>query len=368
MRYLFFLLMLLGSAPQICIGQSFYAVLVADTRDPELGPSCQRDLAQMSAALKNVASRINFKYRETICSQEQFGRAEIENAVAGVQCSAQDIVVFYYTGHGVNVSGGASRFPILRVNDQQMELESIHTLLKSKKPAFCFTFGDCCNNLLPGAPVVRKASPLFRGIGVSKDGEILQKLFVDSSGDLLLSSARKGERATANPEAGSFYSENWVQALSSARSNNANISWESLLQDAENRLQETLKFLPDSLRHHSQWLPNVREKALPCAKAAFHEVNRFLNVIANESVTFSERNKLRSDQQAMLFGKSALVSIYMNDPARPVETQPIDQFLKRVVATAPLIEQFNFAERLSEMSGDCRYERITLQEVRTDRR
>lgn len=368
MRYIFLLLVVLGSCPDVCNGQSFYAVLVADTRDPELGASCEKDLSQMSAALKNVASRIKFNYREIVCSQDKFGKTGIEDALAGVRCSPQDIVVFYYTGHGINVPDGPSRFPILRLNDERMGLESIHTLLKQKKPAFCLTFGDCCNNLLASAPVQRKANAVFRGIGVSKDGEILQKLFVESKGDLLISSARRGERATANPDAGSFYSDNWVQALSSAQNNNANISWESLLRDAENRLQKTLNFLPDSLRHHSQWLPNVTERSLPCARAAFHEVNRFLNVIADENVGFTERNKLRGDQQKLLFSPSAQVSIYMNDPAKPVETQPIDQFLKRVVNTAPLIEQFNFAERLSEISNDCRYERITLQEVRTDRK
>ena len=367
MRYILLLLALIGCGQNICNGQSFYAVLVADTKDPELGPSCEKDLTQMSAALKNIAAKINFRYTEIICSQDQFGKAGIENALSGLQCTPKDIILFYYTGHGISSPADQTRFPILRLNEQQVSLESIHTKLKEKKAGFCLTFGDCCNNLLSEAGTPRRANPVFRGIGVSKDGEILQKLFVQSKGDLILSSARKGERATANPDAGSFYSENWVQALSYAQHNNAHITWEALLRDAENRLQETLKFLPDSLRHHSQWQPNVTEQALPCAGAGFNEVNRFLNLMADENVRFNERNQLRVTGQKQLFSSSAQVAIYMNDPAKPVETQPIDQFLKRVVNTAPLIGQFNFVERLSDISADCLYNRITLQEVRTGR-
>ncbi|MGX5857320.1 caspase family protein [Dyadobacter jiangsuensis] len=346
----------------LCQAQSFYAVLVADTKDPSLGASCEKDLEEMSGTLRNISKKIEYNYRELVCHQDKFGKGGIQEAISKIQCKPEDIIFFYYTGHGINAE--KSKFPILYLKDENMELETVHRLLKEKKPRFCLTLGDCCNNLFPGRRGMRPAKPVLKGIGVTQDTKILRKLFVEANGDLLISSAKKGERATAHPNEGSFYSNTWMQAIAYAENHNTHVSWETLLADAENRLQENLKSLPDSLKHHSQWVRSFPETVLPCPETSFTEINRFLNVLADEKLDFNERNKLRSLGQKGFFGPSAQVSIYMSDPEKPVETQPIDLFLKRIVNTAPLIEEFNFVERLSTLGRGCTYDLVTLQEIR----
>ncbi|MDR6806598.1 hypothetical protein J2Y45_003790 [Dyadobacter sp. BE34] len=348
----------------LCQAQSFYAVLVADTKDPSLGASCEKDLEEMSGTLRNISKKIEYNYQELICHQDKFGKGGIQEAISKIQCKPEDIIFFYYTGHGINSGTEKSNFPILYLKDENMELETVHRLLKEKKPRFCLTLGDCCNNLFPGRRGIRSATPVLKGIGVTQDTKILRKLFVEANGDLLISSAKKGERATAHPNEGSFYSNTWMQAIAYAENHNTHVSWETLLADAENRLQENLKSLPDSLKHHSQWVRSFPETVLPCPETSFTEINRFLNVLADEKLSFNERNKLRTLGQKGFFGPSAQVSIYMSDPEKPVETQPIDLFLKRIVNTAPLIDEFNFVERLSTLGSGCTYDLVTLQEIR----
>ncbi|WP_353720039.1 caspase family protein [Dyadobacter sp. 676] len=344
--------------------QTFYAVIVADVSDPLIGKSCEKDLQEMSGTLQSISRKIEYNYREIICPREKFGEAGIREAISQVECKPEDIVFFYYTGHGINTAAGNTRFPVLYLNNETLELETVHKLLKDKKPRFCLTFGDCCNHLSGDAHRVRPARPVTRGITVTNDTAILRRLFVQANGDLLLSSARKGEKATAHPDDGSFYSQTWMQALAYAGSHNTNISWQTFLTDTENRLQESLKGLPDSLKHHSQWIGNFSAETMPCPEADFAEINKFLNTLADEKRPFHDRNKLRLSRQKSLFGPAAQVSIYMNDPERPVETQPIDQFLKRVLNTAALIDEFNFVERLSTPGKGCAYDLVTLQEIR----
>lgn len=250
---------------QFSLGQTFYAVLVADTRDPELGPSCERDLEEMSATLFNISRKIEYQYQELICHQDQFGKAGIEASISKINCKPDDIIFFYYSGHGSHSGTAQTTFPSLSLNDESLDLETLHALLKAKKPRFCLTLGDCCNNLIARARNVRPVPPVQRGITVTEDTKTLRELFVDASGDLLVSSARQGERATAHPDDGSFYSRTWMQALAHAGSSNARASWDGLLADAENRLQESLKTLPDSQKHHSQWsgsLATGRKRAM----------------------------------------------------------------------------------------------------------
>lgn len=97
------------------------------------------------------------------------------------------------------------------------------------------------------------------------------------------------------------------------------------------------------------------------------EINKFLNVLADEKLSFNDRSKLSLLGQKGFFAPSAQVSIYMDDPEKPVDTQPIDLFLKRIVNTAPLIDEFNFVERLSSLGSGCTYDTVTLQEIRKKR-
>ncbi len=349
---------------QLCYAQSFYALLVADTKDPSLGASCEKDLEEMSATLRSISKKIEYNYREIICHQDKFGKGGIQEAISKIQCKPEDIIFFYYTGHGINTGTEKSNFPILYLKDEKLELETVHRLLKEKKPRFCLTLGDCCNNLLAGTRSMRPATPILKGIGVTEDTRIARKLFLEANGDLLISSARKGEKATAHPNGGSFYSNTWIQALAYAEGHNTNVSWQTLLADAENRLQASLKSLPDSLKHHSQWVSSFPEMSLPCPQASFAEINKFLNVLADEKLSFNDRSHLRTLGRKGFFAPSAQVSVYMDDPEKPVETQPVDQFLKRIVNTAALIDEFNFVERLSSLANGCTYDRVTLQEIR----
>ncbi|MFN8348778.1 MAG: caspase family protein [Spirosomataceae bacterium] len=373
MRNCIFLLLLFLSGYR-AIAQTLHAVLVADTKDGMLGASCEKDLGDMSVRLADIAQKINFQYQEVICNNEQFGKAGLTKALSEVTCSPNDVIFFYYTGHGLNTLERSSSFPLLYLkDDNNTELEGVHRQLKAKNPRFCVTLGDCCNNLFTDTRSMKPVSPLFKGIGVTSDLNILLKLFVEPQGDILITSAKRGEKATAHPNNGSLYTYNWMEALSHATSNNLNITWETLLNDSENRLQESLKTFPDSVKHHSHWVQGYKESnenppipPQPTTKptVSFDEMNKFLNTLANETIPFPERNTLRIQNQGKYFSSTATVDIYIKSPEKPVQTQTIEEFLMRIVNTARLIDKFNFVEKMSKLANDGKYTLVTLQEVR----
>ncbi|GGN11600.1 hypothetical protein GCM10010967_54430 [Dyadobacter beijingensis] len=289
--------------------QSFYAVLVADTRDAVLGAGCEKDLEEMSLTLQGISKKIGYQFQEIICHEDQFGKSGIQEAISKIQCNPDDILFFYYTGHGINSTDEKSTFPVLYFKDENLELEMVHRLLKAKNPRFCLTLADCCNNLLPRSQ--SPPTPVTRGITVTQDTKIMRDLFVEAHGDLLISSAKKGERATAHPQNGSFYSKTWIQALAYAGSNSSRVSWETLLADAENRLQETLKNLPDSQKHHSQWagtlpavLPAKLSEADKLTARRLTDLQSYISIIADQSLSTEQR------EQAV----ELAISLFANDP------------------------------------------------------
>ena len=68
--------------------------------------------------------------------------------VNNLDCGAEDIVVFYYIGHGTE-NTGASRFPLMlmgQVNPNKfIPLSWVHKTLKSKGARLTVTIGMCCN-------------------------------------------------------------------------------------------------------------------------------------------------------------------------------------------------------------------------------
>ena len=70
------------------------------------------------------------------------------NIVNGLQCGSDDIVVFYYVGHGTE-NTGASKFPLMLMAQLDINkfipLSWVHNTLKSKGARLTITIGMCCN-------------------------------------------------------------------------------------------------------------------------------------------------------------------------------------------------------------------------------
>jgi hypothetical protein len=389
MRYLDRLLLLLvyctlyivlGGIPH-SQAQTLHAVILADTRDQSIGSSCERDMADMSARLDTVARRIGYKYNLTVRAGEQFGPKGLAELLDGITCGPNDVLFFYYTGHGFSTAARQSDFPLLYLRTDSTDLAALHQRLVARKPRLCISLGDCCNNVLTDMRKLLPTPIRAKGLDTKLDDDMLRKLFVDTKGDVLVATAKRGERAASTPSYGSFYTYSWLNALRAAEVNNSNVTWASLLTDSENRMQSLLAPFPDTVRHHSHWRinladpsdrPNVPDVPTPVPPvpdpprpvATFEKMNEFLNQLADESRPFADRQALRQQLTGTYFAPNGDVKIYLKSPDQPVDIQSIDRFLNRMLMNARQIVRVNTVERLSVVAPDGRYRILTVEEVR----
>ncbi|MCY7351675.1 MAG: caspase family protein [Cytophagaceae bacterium] len=368
------------------IAQTVHVLIVADTQDPVLHKACAYDVEVMHRQAVQIAAAVKYRLSEQIISDDDFNRKRLDEVLVELTPQPEDIVIFYYTGHGYNLSNRTSRFPILRLekngskNLQNLSLLAVHNLLKNKKPRLCITLGDCCNNVASNTRgmVNKRISP--KGLILNNDSlnAAYRKLFLDVKGDALIASSAPPQQSCAHPDSGSFYTRAFDEALDLASRYNTTISWETLLRDTQTRLtQHWATRAKRSIYEMNLTAAPTAENPLvastktgsvavtpvsPLAGAiGFDQINRYLNNLTDEQIPGPQRYALMN-RLTEYFAKQARIDIYVNSTLG--EVLPIEQVVRRLYLNADRIQRINLIERLSEVAADGKhYKRAAIQEV-----
>lgn len=222
--------------------QTVHAVIVADTQDPLLQRACAYDAEVMHRQAGQVATALGYRLAEQRIVGDALGRKRLDDVLRALSPQPNDVLLFYYTGHGYNLRGRADRFPVLMLEKKRANaarnpgLAEIHQRLKAKKARLCITFGDCCNNLITTTRGMVRKKPVPGGGFNDSLNAGYRKLFLATKGDVLIASSAPPQQACAHPDSGSFYTRAFDEALSAIGQMNRVVSWQTLLRDAQTRL------------------------------------------------------------------------------------------------------------------------------------
>lgn len=227
---------LLLIAPRLSAQPVFHTILIAATNDQSVGVACQIDLLATYAKFGSIAEKIGYRYSPVVVKDRAFGFDGFAQAIHDLNIGSNDIIVFYYTGHGFNISRNESDFPLLQLDTQNPKkippLDLIHELMLKKNPRFCLTIGDCCNRLIDQKlPVERSMAK-----GTNCDSDIFRQLFLNQRGGVLVASSKRGQVSGASLN-GSHFTWALLQSLDYACYYNEQISWKQVLDDTQTRMQ-----------------------------------------------------------------------------------------------------------------------------------
>lgn len=343
--------------------QTLRTLLIANTSNPDLTYTYQRNLSMIDSVLREVARNINYEYAPVILEQPDLTAKRLASEILQINASPNDLIFFYYTGQGI--SQAQSQYPSILLKEKSIKLEALHQKLSMKMPKLCISLADCSNQKTSNQSLIIEKPLVSRSIFVEND--ILRKLFKESSGNIIISSAKQNEKAYSSTEKGSHYTMALIEALAQAENNNLNISWDLLLKDAELRLQEKLSIDNKANLQHSQWkISSQVEKPVTPSKypVNFHEMNQFMNILADERLSYDKRERLLAAQIKRFFTNNAEANEYINTVDNNMDSMPIMDLLNKILINANLIKQINVVENLSTFSDDGKYQIITIQEIR----
>lgn len=380
--------------------QTLHGIIMADTDDAYIGAGCTTDIKLMNNQFEKIAEGIGYKLKITVLTKETFTMEALYETIRNVDCKPDDIIFFYYTGHGYNLSDRSSSYPLIQIKKQKDQLRSnpalddIHAEICKKGGKFGITIGDCCNNVIT-APLPNTRDVIAKVPRLTND--FYRKLFLENKGNVLITSARPPQFSPTHPQIGSLYTVAFTQAMTYGEAyNTKGVTWQQLLNDTDNRLQSIRNdFKPSNPEMANQaQIPifsiNIEQAAAsenpvalesgkespekvsaPVASIEqantlqtldYDRVNRYLNNLVDENLSEKERSKLYKGWPEY-FVAHAPVDVYVNTTL--VEKQPIEAAIEQLYLNAALIRNVNFISDLSKASADGKkYVQIAIQQIR----
>jgi hypothetical protein len=230
---------------------TMHIIIVANVNDTSIGPSAAKDKDDMLKMLNNLAGTMKVNTSTIIISGNNYSKKSLLNALSKFKPNQQDMVIFYYSGHGFRKSTTPlanlpkdSIFPHLdlRANYNQdymkesLGIDSVYRTLLRKGARFNLVLGDCCNAAVQATNTVGKPPGATRGPELDKSMRNIQTMFLSPAPtSILATSANVQELASSNNKFGGFFSYFFRSTLNFYLSpmRVEPPSWEALLFDAQ---------------------------------------------------------------------------------------------------------------------------------------
>jgi hypothetical protein len=187
-------------------------MLVADTNATDVASALHHDIQVMTSLLDEVAASTGLTVNRLIYSGDEVNLAKIWSGLDTLSAGANDVILFYYAGHGGRFSDTPGPWPNLYFTDGStgngLNLSDVFAVLTGKGARLVLVMGDTCNSLIPSSP----AAPARQKIASVVETAAYRTLFVDSQAAIICSSSRPGERSYAMPE-GTLFTQQFMWAM-----------------------------------------------------------------------------------------------------------------------------------------------------------
>ncbi|WP_448529792.1 caspase family protein [Raineya sp.] len=227
-----------------------HLLLVINTDIGDIGQSCAVDQRAMEVEFREIAKAVGMPFEKYIINGEKFTRDNVERTIKSMQVGANDVVIFYYSGHGFRWSNQTDRYPQLDMRYSEytpltektsLPLSAAAQAITDKGGRLNLILSDCCNSDIGRNQMTSTtfmASRSFQGAEVEK----LKKLFVSSRGTIMITGSSPGEYSWCNINGG-FFTLSFIQALKEeiGYMRTGEPSWEHIAENAVKSTQYKAK-------------------------------------------------------------------------------------------------------------------------------
>ena len=251
--------------------QTIHFMLFAATNDAELGAAAENvkkyfTYTFIPSLRNNSGMSVSANY---YCGND-FTKSKLESVVSNLYCGSNDVIIFYFYGHGFNdcrsscpnpndyptITLGTNEGPI---NPRMKSELDIFNSLKKKPHRLLITIAECCNRCMGGScSSIPQVTPNYV---VDISAQKIKQLF-SATGDYIVSSSSKGEYSFSGNMG--FFTSGFKNAFEEeVSSSNRNYpSWSSVFNNAASKTTATAsRHEVDGTKcvQHPQWKKNGNE-------------------------------------------------------------------------------------------------------------
>jgi len=366
----FLFLMLLGAIATQVQAKTIHWLTFIDTTDPNVGKTDQntrkilyaRWIDLVNASLKEQGYDINIiDIYGSNTSPETCTRIINE-----FKCKPnEDIVVFYYVGHGTE-NTGTSKFPLMLMASSDVNKfiphDWVHETLMKNHPRLTVTISMCCNARqgVPGR-ISPTFAPNYGNAYIDQAmSESIKKMFLDYTGDIKITSATPPESSwgcNSNIGLTDFFTLNLLIQFNEQLPKNSNPNWISMMEKIQERVSYDVRTCePIQLRFPGTtqtpyWKSNLSSATRPSITRPTppdpdptkddktimkRDLDRVLSFIASTNVDDGKRAKI-ADKIESAFASNLKVRIMSQDGDVVVDRETISTFLGRISTSSLLM-------------------------------
>jgi hypothetical protein len=221
-------------------GGTLHAVLVmvdARANDP-ISQSIRVDLTNMTQWLDVLEKRNIVKVQKTLIRGDKATLANIKKTLTSLQSSPNDMLLFYFSGHGGMENGETF---INTHDDKFFFRKDLTALLQQKQGRLRIAITDACSNDIDGFVASRSLSRTSKSANGEFD-EAYRKLFYQYEGLLDIAASSKGEYAFSTDDLGGFFTHYFVKE---GLLKNPEGGWEAIFEKAKDRTIQMFNRMPD---------------------------------------------------------------------------------------------------------------------------
>lgn len=233
-----------SNKPTTATPTKLHFVLIANTNDPRIGYSVQKDVINITSQIKDVATFLGLPLNLVEVSGAKFGKANVETALNNLKPGSNDIVIFYYSGHGYSNDRNANeQYPQFDLRQSRfddifvatMNASEVFDKIKAKNARLNLVITDCCNSSLGLLKPEGKTFALTTKSLMTWEKSYCYDLFMKSRGTIIATAAKKGQYAYGNAEVGGYFTSNLTTAIEKylSKFQTSTPNWQEIIEEAQ---------------------------------------------------------------------------------------------------------------------------------------
>lgn len=238
------LMVVLPSSLHVLSAQTFHAIIFADTTDPSIGEGDKNDFINMSMEFSTIAAATGMQLKTYYYKDERCSHDNLVELLSTMQTKPEDIIFFYYSGHGTRSSNDDSDFPQMclasRYDSHFYPLEKTLAKLASLPSRLRIVLGDCCNSVVEGVTPKDYAS---KGVTVLTKEPVnaYRSLFCNLRGNVIASGSQRGEASLTMTFGGrprGVFTKNFLDVLQEVAKDGLDVAWDDIMRNTQKKTQE----------------------------------------------------------------------------------------------------------------------------------
>ena len=216
---------------------TLHAIVVLDQDALNIQKVVAANQVKIHTFLEDIIQYTELHLNQRYFLAEKGTCVDIYDYLQALTIKPDDIVLFYFSGHGFRTLSKQNPWPnlYLTADHRGLDYEEILTILNEKNPRFFLALADCCNNLISEqfAPSLYSAFALMRVPPQTNLKDKYQKLFLTFKGKIAICSAFEGEFSWGTIKGGLF-TLSLLETLNDPYDQDHD--WEKLLEKASDKV------------------------------------------------------------------------------------------------------------------------------------